>query len=269
MRVCCEKVLKGVCNVGEGLFKQKNGMMAVDIVAGCGVMTVQQMAGLAQLGEKTDVFRFKMTTRQTVVAVLAEKRVAAFRKGLEPLGLMVSPYGNVIRAVKACAGNSALCPRAIVDALDLGIELQEKYIGRVMPKDFKIAVAGCVRGCTDPHCADFGVIGVGKDVFNVAIGGVGGSLKPIHGQIIAEKISKEDVFKMLDRVLDKYVLLGETSEKLGRTIRRVGIQEFGLQEFALSDSFHTPAFAPVDDEFAKFLDVVVTGWFSVECSANK
>ena len=244
-----KKNLKGCIKVGEGIFKQKNGMLAVDIVAACGVMTVQQMAGLADLGKKTNVFRFKMTTRQTVVAVLGEENAEDFKNSLAPLGLMVSPYGNVVRAVKACAGNNALCPRAIVDALDLGIELQEKYIGRVMPKDFKIAVAGCVRGCTDPHCADFGVIGAGKDVFNVAIGGFGGSLYPLHGQIIAEKISKEDVFKTIDFILDKYTSLGEPSEKLGRTIKRVG-----LKEFALPDNFLIPTASPEADEFAQFLE---------------
>ena len=235
--------------MGEGVFKQKNGMLAVDIVAACGVMTVEQMADLAELGKKSGVFRFKMTTRQTMVAVLDEKDAEAFRNGLAPLGLMVSPYGNVIRAVKACAGNSALCPRAIVDALDLGIELQEKYIGRVMPKDFKIAVAGCIRGCTDPYCADFGIMGAGKDVFNVVIGGYGGSLHPVHGQLIAEKISKEDVFKTLDFILDKHNSLGQQSEKLGRTIKRVGIQEF-----ALPDNLLTPTTPPPMDEFAQFLE---------------
>ncbi len=91
------------------------------------------------------VFRVKLTSRQTLVAVLGADRVDDLVNTLPALGLKVSPYGNVVRAVKACAGNSALCPRPMGEALDLGMEIQEKYLGVEVPKDFKIAVAGCVK----------------------------------------------------------------------------------------------------------------------------
>lgn len=63
-------------SMGEGIFKQRNGMVAVDIVAACGVMTPDQFSGLARATAEFGVFRFKLTTRQTVVAVLDEERGA-------------------------------------------------------------------------------------------------------------------------------------------------------------------------------------------------
>ncbi|MCL6478624.1 MAG: nitrite reductase [Peptococcaceae bacterium] len=212
--------------MGEGIFRQRNGMIAVDIVAACGVMTPQQFSGLARLGEDCGVFRFKLTSRQTVVAILDEDRAGQLNDALPGLGLKVSPYGNVVRAVKACAGNSALCPRSVGEALDLGIAIQEKYLGLEMPKDFKIAVAGCVRGCTDPYCADLGVIASGREVFDVAVGGFGGSARPLHGQIIARRIGREDVFSLIDHVLERFKSLGEPGEKLGRAISRLGLEPF-------------------------------------------
>lgn len=212
--------------MGDGIFGQRNGMVAVDIVALCGVMTPDQFSGLASIARDCGVFRLKLTTRQTLVAVLEEDRAEKLINALPALGLKVSPYGNVVRTVKACAGNSSLCPRAVGEALDLGIEIQEKYLGVEVPKDFKIAVAGCVRGCTEPYCADLGVVASGRDVFDVAIGGFGGSSMPLHGQIIARKIGREDVFFLIDHVLERFKSLGEPREKLGRTISRLGLEPF-------------------------------------------
>ncbi|MFZ5590829.1 MAG: nitrite reductase, partial [Bacillota bacterium] len=162
----------------------------------------------------------------TMVVVLPSEKVPALLAGLPSLGLQVSPYGNVVRAVKGCAGNAALCPRAIANALDLAIELQDKYLGQEVPKDFKIAVAGCPRGCVDPHCADFGLMASGQDVYDVIIGGIGGSKNPLHGQLIARRVSGEKAQKLLDHVLARFRELGQPREKLGRTIQRVGLDKF-------------------------------------------
>ncbi|MGQ9556397.1 MAG: nitrite reductase [Desulfurispora sp.] len=212
--------------MGEGIFVQKCGLVAVDLVAACGVMTPEQLSGLARLIQEAEAFRVKMTSRQTMVVVLPSDKVPVLLTGLPALGLVVSPYGNVVRAVKGCAGNAALCPRAIANALDLAIELQEKYLGQEVPKDFKIAVAGCPRGCVDPHCADFGLLASGQDVYDVIVGGIGGSKNPRHGQVIARRVSAEKAQKLLDHILTRFRELAQPREKLGRTIQRVGLDQF-------------------------------------------
>lgn len=212
--------------MGTGVFRQRNGMVAVDVVAACGVLTPGQLSGLSQKLEELKAFRVKLTSRQTLVVVLEEDKARALIDALPALDLVLSPYGDVIRAVKACAGNSALCPRSTGEALDLGIELQKKYLGRPVPKDFKIAVAGCYRGCVDPHCADFGVVAAGKDVFDVIIGGYGGSVKPLHGRLIARKVTTGALYAILDHVLDRFNALAQPGEKLGRTINRLGLEAF-------------------------------------------
>lgn len=234
--------------MGQGVFKQKNGLWAVDVVGSCGVLTPEQLAGLARLAEEAGAIAFKLTSRQTLVALLPEGRAAGFMEGLAALGLRVSPYGNVVRAVKACPGNEDFCPRALGDALGLGMALQERYLGREVPKDFKIAVAGCPRGCVDPYCADFGVIAAGKDVFDVAVGGMGGSSRPRHGVVVARRIGREKVFALLEHVLARFGELAQPREKLGRAIERLGVEPFLPP---------APALAPEEDgslaEFARFL----------------
>lgn len=118
-----------------------------------------------------------------------------------------------------------------------------------VPKDFKISVAGCIRGCTDPYCADLGVVASGRDVFDVAIGGFGGSSRPLHGHIIARRIGREDVFHLIDHVLDRFKSLGDPGEKLGRAISRLGLDPF-LPARPMEGSESGPS-----DDFTRFLGI--------------
>lgn len=233
--------------MGQAIFKQRNGLVAVDVVGACGVFSPEQFLGLAGAAKSRGVQVIKLTSRQSVVLLLGESELPAFTEKVSDLGLRISPFGNSIRCVKACAGNSDLCPRALTNALNLGIELQEKYIGQTVPKDFKIAVAGCPRGCTDPYCADFGLVAFGKDSYHVAIGGRGGSANPEHGAVILEKISADKIPAILDYVLAQYRELALPGEKLCKTISRAGIQRFipPLSQDGLEEEH--------DEEFSNFL----------------
>ncbi|MDK2887410.1 Nitrite/Sulfite reductase ferredoxin-like half domain-containing protein [Desulfofundulus australicus DSM 11792] len=233
--------------MGEGYFKQRNGLIAVDIMAACGVMTPEQWAGLGQAARENNVFRLKMTARQTVVVLLPEENVEKLVAALEPLGLKVAPFGKVVRPVKACPGNQDLCPRAIADALGLGIAIQEKCVGQEVPKDFKIAVAGCPRGCTEPQCADFGARASGQNRFDVFIGGRGSTVKPVHGVPLARKVTAGQVMQLLDFVLERYRNLAQPHERLCQTLARVGENQFQPPAELLA--------APEEEasEFARFL----------------
>lgn len=212
--------------MGEGYFRQKNGLLAVDVMAACGVLTLEQWLGLGRLAREQNVFRLKLTTRQTVVVLVPEENAAQLVAELAPLGLKVAPFGKVVRPVKACPGSADLCPRAIADALALGLQIQERYAGQEVPKDFKIAVAGCARGCTDPQCADFGARAAGKERFDVFIGGRGSTAQPIHGLPLARKVTAGQVIGLLDFVLERYRTLAQPSERLCQTLARVGKEHF-------------------------------------------
>lgn len=236
--------------MGKAFFKQSNGMFAVNILAACGVMTPEQMEGLGKAARECGVFRLKLTTRQTIVAVIDEHNLPALVNRLPELELMVSPYGNAIRAVKACAGSEALCPRSLGDALGLGIKLQEKYLGRETPKDVKIAVAGCPRGCTDPLCADIGIVARGIDSFNVYLGGRGGSAKPVHGRLIAEKVTETGVFNLFEHILKTYAAVAQPVERISTLVARLGIEPFLPPKELLANN---SAAETEDEDFLAFL----------------
>lgn len=212
--------------MGHAIFEQRSGILGVAIASACGVVSSDQLIQLGEIAKKMQVHGIKMTTRQTVVFLINSEDLDKFKAEIEKTGLHIGSFGNVVRSVKGCAGNDALCVHARGDAHGLGVSIQNRFMNESVPKDFKISTAGCVRACTDPYCADFGVIATGKDTFSIYLGGRGGSKKPVHGKLILEEISSEGVMEAIEYVLTKYRQTGQQNERLCRTIERCGIDEF-------------------------------------------
>ncbi|MBS3900855.1 MAG: nitrite reductase [Dethiobacter sp.] len=212
--------------MGKAIFRQRCGVLGVGIVSECGVVTPQQLIGLGLLAEKTGAHGCKMTTRQTLVMLIPEEMLAALEAGVTELGLRIGVFGNVVRNVKGCPGHEDFCPRTVGDAYSLGVKLQKRFMNESVPKDFKISTAGCHRSCTDPLCADFGVIARARDDFDIFIGGRGGGRKPRHGQPLLQGMTAETVEIVLAYLLDRYREVGEAGERIYATIDRVGLSYF-------------------------------------------
>ncbi|MBC9785608.1 nitrite reductase [Heliobacterium chlorum] len=233
--------------MGKAIFKQRNGVLGVGIVTPCGFITPEQLCGLGKLLPEVGALGSKLTTRQTMVVLIPEEAFDRFVAGIRNLGLDVGVFGDVVRNVKGCPGNGELCHRSLGNVFELAVEIQQQYMNQPTPHDFKISVAGCHRGCTDPHCADFGVIATGPKTVEVFLGGRGGSRRPQHGQKAYVNIPKESIFVVLDHVLDTYRKLAEDHERLCNTIGRVGLDPFIIQAEKLPGTVE-------EDEFADFLN---------------
>ncbi|MZP30473.1 nitrite reductase [Heliobacterium undosum] len=233
--------------MGKAIFKQRNGVLGVGVITPCGFITPEQLLGLGKLLPEVGAVGSKLTTRQTLVVLLPEENLDRFTTKLRELGLDVGCFGDIVRNVKGCPGNKSLCQRSLSDVFELAVEIQNKYSNQPTPHDFKISVAGCHRGCTDPHCADFGVTAAGQNEFDIYLGGRGGSRNPVHGQRVYQRISREAVFTALDHVLTAYRQLAEERERLCLTIRRVGIDPFVLPKDKL------PKAEAEENDFLDFL----------------
>ncbi|BCV20330.1 nitrite reductase [Moorella sp. Hama-1] len=233
--------------MGDAIFQQRSGYLGVGIVGRCGLLTPEQLAGLGTLARSLECRYCKMTTRQTLIFIIPENRLEELRAGVTALGLKVGVFGETVRNVKACAGNKDLCQRALSDVFELGGQLQDRFMNRRTPCDFKIALAGCHRGCTDPLCADYGIIATGSDTYDIYIGGRGGSRKPVHATRIAAGITGDGVSALLEQVLERYDALAEPRERLCNTIKRVG-----LEDFLPPEGFLDPYRPPEENDFLSF-----------------
>ena len=233
--------------MGHAIFEQRSGILGVAVVASCGVILSEQLVGLGELAKKITVHGLKLTTRQTVVFLINREDLESFKQEIAHIGLKIGVFGNIVRNVKGCAGNEQLCQRSLADAFGLGVAIQERFMNQPTPKDFKISTAGCIRGCSDPYCADFGVVAVGANAYDVYVGGRGGSKEPRHGQCVARGISAEQVVEALQHVLNQYCEHGQPDERLCRVIGRCGIELF-------KPSVESQTEEKVADDFLAFID---------------
>ncbi len=227
--------------MAEAIFKQSSGLMAVALVGNCGIFSTEQLAGLVAARKELGITVFKLSSRQTLIIVLPEEKLEALKTTALRLGLKLNNFGGAVRNVKACCGTSSLCQRMQGEATQMGIRLQERFMNQPVPKDFKISVAGCYRGCTDPLCADFGVVAVREDRYDVYLGGRGGSKRPRHGQELVRGVKGEDMEKVLQHVLATYKRLGQPNERLCFTIDRVGLESFRPPEIVPAAPGEEPA----------------------------
>lgn len=235
--------------MGDAIFRQRSGVLGVGITTPCGLIAPDQLVGLGRLAQEVGCLGLKLTTRQTLVILIPEEKLEHLRRGVAALGLRVGVFGEVVRNVKACAGSPSFCLRAAADICSLGTRLQERFMDRPVPNDFKISLAGCSRGCTDPYCADYGVVATGEDAFDVYIGGRGGSPRPVHARLYASGVTARGVEALLEFVLETYSRLGQPKERLCRTLARVGWDSFLPPESLVEE--HRAGSA--EDEFAAFL----------------
>ena len=120
-------------------------------------------------------------------------------------------YGKSLRTVKSCVG-STWCRYGVDDSVGLAVELENRYKGLRAPHKIKFGVSGCTRECAEAQGKDIGVIATEKG-WNLYICGNGG-MKPRHAELFASDLSKQDLVRMIDRVLMFYV---RTADRLQRT----------------------------------------------------
>ncbi|MEJ5260868.1 MAG: nitrite/sulfite reductase [Anaerohalosphaeraceae bacterium] len=123
---------------------------------------------------------------------------------LFPLPATLEPFAN-LPCVVACPG-LASCPRALADARQIGIQIQQTAARRFAGR--RIAVSGCPNGCAQSAVADIGLIGRRKtldgrqqECFDVYLNG-GQGQSPQLGQR-AETVPAEQIESWLRNYLEQ------------------------------------------------------------------
>ncbi|WIF95367.1 NAD(P)/FAD-dependent oxidoreductase [Caminicella sporogenes] len=138
--------------------------------------------------------------------------------GMEPA--VLSPYS--IKNVEICP--ASFCKRAKQNSLKLGMKLEKRFYGAPAPNRTKISVAGCRNACTSAYSKDIAVI-ADQDGYIVTVGGSAG-FNPRLPNKIAEKLTEDEAFYMVEAIYDYYNEQAEMGEKLGHFIDKITIDKF-------------------------------------------
>lgn len=142
-------------------------------------------------------------------------------------------YAKALRTVKSCVG-STWCRFGLDDSVTMAIEMEDRYKGLRSPHKIKMGVSGCTRECAEAQAKDIGLIST-EEGWSLFVCGNGG-MKPRHADLFATKLSKEEVFTYVDRLLMFYI---KTADRLQRTATWMDNLEGGLsylQEVVINDS---------------------------------
>lgn len=151
-------------------------------------------------GQRVDLFGARV---EQLPLIWEELIAAGFESG--------HAYGKSLRTVKSCVG-STWCRYGVGDSVGLAVELEHRYKGLRSPHKIKFGVSGCTRECAEAQGKDIGIIATEKG-WNLYICGNGG-MKPRHAELFASDLSKEELVRLIDRVLMFYV---RTADRLQRT----------------------------------------------------
>jgi dissimilatory sulfite reductase (desulfoviridin) alpha/beta subunit len=124
-----------------------------------GILTTEQLRGIAKIAKRYGTGVVHCTTRQSVeiphVNPAVLKRLA---QQLEKNGTPVGSEKDEVVNIISCPGTER-CKYANIDTINLAKRIDEKLFGKVMPVKMRIGLSGCPNACTSPMLNEIGIIG--------------------------------------------------------------------------------------------------------------
>lgn len=207
----------------RGAVPQKDGQTyAIIPKLKLGLIDAPTLRKLADVIEKYNIPVAKITgsMRLALVGMKADDVEPIWNDlGLEP----APAVGNCIRSIQSCPG-TAVCKLGLQDSLGLGLALDEKYSGLELPSVLKIGISGCTNCCGESYVRDIGLVGKAKG-WTVIVGGYSSRQARI-GDVLVEGLSQEEALNTVDKIIAVYKEQAKERERLGKTIDRIGLEEF-------------------------------------------
>jgi NAD(P)H-nitrite reductase large subunit len=189
-----------------------------------GVLTPDILEKLADVARRYKVKIIKITSGQRIA--LVGLQAEDIEKAWKELDMEVGPAeGLCVHYVQACPGTET-CKFGQGDSLGLAAKIEKMYVGKedTVPAKTKFGISGCKLNCAESYLRDFGAF-CAPDGWTVVIGGNSGG-RPRIGDVLAEKLNDDEVFKLIEKCLDYYAKNARPRERMPRFIERIGTEAF-------------------------------------------
>jgi dissimilatory sulfite reductase (desulfoviridin) alpha/beta subunit len=131
----------------------------IRIRAPAGILTIEQLRGIAKIAKKYGSGVVHCTTRQTIeIPHVNPSRLKRLSQQLEKNGTPIGSEKDEVVNIISCPGTER-CKYANIDTISLAKRIDERLFGREMPVKMRIALSGCPNSCTSPMLNEIGVIG--------------------------------------------------------------------------------------------------------------
>ncbi len=187
-----------------------------------GLVAPEVLENIARVAKKYNIPIIKITSAQRLALVGLKPEIVeeVWRELGTDVGPAVEPC---VHYVQACPGTT-VCKFGVLDSLGLGMRLEKMLVGYELPAKAKIGVSGCPNNCGEAYVRDIGVF-ARKSGWTFIFGGNSGS-RPRLGDVLAEKLTDDQVIELAQKCLDYYKANAKGKERTARFIERIGIDEF-------------------------------------------
>ena len=180
-----------------------------------GRLDAAQLAVINRVVEDNDLPGIRITAgQQVLIDGVSENRLKAV---IDALGEVGTAYKH---NAQGCLGTDG-CKLGQQDSRAAAVRLSELLETFTMPCKVKGGVSGCPMCCAESLARDVGLFGK-KHGWTVSFGGNAGK-RVRSGDILAEDVSEDEAFAILERVLAFYADNAKKKERTARFVERVGI----------------------------------------------
>jgi anaerobic sulfite reductase subunit C len=149
----------GIHMKGGVITERDPDLSTVRIRAVAGILTIEQLRGIAKIAKRYGTGMVHCTTRQTIeIPHINPKNLKRVAQLLEKNGTPVGSEKDEVVNIISCPGTER-CKYANIDTISLAKKIDAKLFGKEMPVKMRIALSGCPNGCTSPMLNEIGIIG--------------------------------------------------------------------------------------------------------------
>jgi anaerobic sulfite reductase subunit C len=124
-----------------------------------GVVTLEQVRGIAKIMKRYGKDMIHLTTRQTIeIPHVDPKLLPKLASDLEKNGTPIGSERDEVVNIVACPGLER-CVFANIDSGMIARMIDKRLFGKEMPVKVRISISGCPNGCTSPMLNEIGISG--------------------------------------------------------------------------------------------------------------
>ncbi|MGE7918921.1 nitrite reductase [Viridibacillus sp. NPDC093762] len=185
-------------------------------------LNTKQLAVIAQYMNDGD--ELELTTFQQLYIDVLESNVEFAKEKFKEVGLSCYPVGNFVKSLRTCN----FCKGSEQEGMPVAIELNKSIVGKPVPCTLRPAYTGCPIGCGEPLVNDIGVMKI-KNGYDLYIGGKAKGFDAQTGALIMEQLTPEQLYEVVEKIVDIYAENGKKREPLFKFIKRFGIDNLKAQ----------------------------------------
>ncbi|MBN1166341.1 MAG: 4Fe-4S binding protein, partial [Methanospirillaceae archaeon] len=146
-----------------GIITEKNSdFCTIRLRIPAGVITPEQLQGIAKIAKQYGGGSVHLTTRQTIeISHINPEQLEKIVERLVKNGTPLGSEKNEVVNITACPGTER-CRLAQIETISLARELDSIYAGKEMPVKVRIAISGCSNSCSSERLNEIGITGLVK-----------------------------------------------------------------------------------------------------------